>query len=135
MQIKKQLASRSEVSLLVRSFYHKVRQHDRLGPVFNLIIHDWDVHLERLTDFWEMVLLNTGPGAGKFNPVPVHREVDRRMDEQVDQAHFGNWLELWFSTVDEHFEGIHATYAKEHARKMAHILFFRILEGRQRQNE
>lgn len=134
VQAKKQIISRSEVSWLVRHFYGKVRQHERLGPIFNQIIQDWESHLERLTDFWEMVLLQTGPGAGKFSPVPVHKEVDRRVGGQIEQAHFGNWLELWFSTVDEYFEGANAIYAKEHARKMAHILFFRILEGRNQKN-
>lgn len=128
--MKKQINSREEVSFLVRTFYGKVRQHEELGPIFNTIVHDWEEHLERLTDFWEMVLLQTGPGAGKFSPVPVHKEVDRKVDHSIQQAHFGNWLELWFSVLDAHFEGEHADYAKEHARKMAHILFFRIMEAR-----
>ncbi|HSI76745.1 MAG TPA: hypothetical protein VK957_12655 [Lunatimonas sp.] len=77
-----------------------------------------------------MVLLNSGPGAGKFSPVPVHKAVDKQVNQSIEQRHFGNWLELWFSTIDEIFEGENADYAKEHARKMAHILFFRIVEGR-----
>lgn len=127
---KKEIESREEVSLLVRSFYAKIRIHAELGPIFNGIVEDWELHLERLTDFWEMVLLQTGPGAGKFNPVPVHKEVDNRVNNEIEQRHFGNWLELWFETLDTKFEGEIADYAKNHARKMAHILFFKILEGR-----
>lgn len=128
--MKSEIKSRREVSLLVRSFYAQVREHEHLGPVFNCIVHDWETHLERLTDFWEMVLLGTGPGAGKFNPVPVHKQVDQHTGHSIQQAHFGNWLELWFRTLDTHFEGETAEYAKEHALKMAHILFFRIMEAR-----
>ncbi len=128
--LKKQITGRLEVSILVRTFYGKVRQQETLGPIFNGIITDWEVHLERLTDFWEMVLLNSGPGAGKFSPVPVHKAVDKQINQSIEQRHFGNWLELWFSTIDELFEGENAAYAKEHARNMAHILFFRIVEGR-----
>lgn len=127
---KKEIESREEVSLLVRSFYSKIRIHAELGPIFNGIIEDWEQHLERLTDFWEMVLLQTGPGAGKFNPIPVHKEVDNRINNEIEQRHFGNWLELWFETIDSKFDGEIADYAKNHARKMAHILFFKILEGR-----
>lgn len=127
---RRQISTRDDVNLLVSSFYGRVRAHERLGPIFNQIITDWPHHMERLTDFWEIVLLNSGPGAGKFSPVPVHKEVDRQVNHQINQAHFGNWLELWFTTLDELFEGENATYAKEHARKMAHILFFRIMEGR-----
>ena len=128
--LRKQITSRLEVSILVRTFYSKVRLHAALGPIFNGIITDWEVHLERLTDFWEMILLNSGPGAGKFSPVPVHKAVDKQVKQSIEQRHFGNWLELWFSTIDELFEGENADYAKEHARNMAHILFFRIVEGR-----
>ena len=127
---KQDIRSRKDVSLLVRSFYTKVRAHTELGPIFNGIVDDWETHLERLTDFWEIILLNTGPGAGKFNPVKAHKEVDQATGQQIHQALFGHWLELWFTTLDENFEGTNAAFAKEHARKMAHILFFRIMESR-----
>jgi hemoglobin len=124
------IQSRREVDFLVRRFYEKVRMHEVLGPVFNQIVEDWDHHLVHLSDFWEMILLQTGPGAGKFNPTKVHREVDASMNHQIDQVHFGNWLELWFSTIDRYFEGEVADFAKEHARRMAHMLFMRIWEAR-----
>ena len=124
------IQSRKEVDLLVRSFYEQVRVHELLGPVFNEVVQDWEVHLVHLSDFWEMILLQTGPGAGRFNPTKVHREVDEKVDYSIDQVHFGNWLELWFATLDQYFEGEVADYAKEHARRMAHMLFMRIWEAR-----
>lgn len=124
------IQSRKEVDFLVRRFYEKVREHELLGPIFNQIVEDWDHHLEHLSDFWEMILLQTGPGRGKFNPTKVHREVDAEVNHTIDQVHFGNWLELWFATLDRYFEGEVAEYAKEHARRMAHMLFIRIWEAR-----
>lgn len=124
------IQSRKEVDTLVRSFYDQVRAHDLLGPIFNEVVQDWEVHLVHLADFWEMILLQTGPGAGKFNPTRVHREVDEKVDYSIDQVHFVSWLELWFSTIDQYFEGEVADYAKEHARRMAHMLFMRIWEAR-----
>lgn len=126
----KPIASRDDVDFLVRRFYEQVRDHELLGPVFNEIVQDWEVHLVHLSDFWEMILLQTGPGAGKFNPTKVHREVDAKVDYSIDQVHFGNWLELWFGTIDQYYEGEVAEYAKEHARRMAHMLFMRIWEAR-----
>lgn len=124
------IQNRKDVELLVHTFYGKVREHENLGPIFNGIIEDWPQHLQHLSDFWEMVLLQTGPGARKFNPVRVHREVDQKVEHSISQVHFGNWLELWFQTLAENFEGKNADYAKEHARNMASILFFRIYEVR-----
>lgn len=124
------ISSRKDVDHLVRKFYDKVRIHETLGPIFNAVVSDWETHLIHLSDFWEMILLQTGPGAGKFNPTKVHREVDSAVDHTIEQLHFGNWLELWFATIDEFFEGEIADFAKEHARRMAHMLFMRIWEAR-----
>ncbi|PSL02683.1 group III truncated hemoglobin [Cecembia rubra] len=124
------IKSRKEVSKLVRTFYAKVRTNQTLGPVFNSIVDDWEIHLERLTDFWEMILLQTGPGAGKFSPVPVHKEVDEKMNHQISETHFNTWLSLWFETLESQFKGEVADFAKQHAHKMGHILFFKIMEGR-----
>lgn len=127
-----EIRSRKEVDFLVRRFYDQVRKHETLGPIFNHIVQDWDHHLVHLSDFWEMILLQTGPGRGKFNPTGVHREVDSQVGNSIEQAHFGNWLELWFATINRYFEGENADYAKEHARRMAHMLFMRIWEARPR---
>jgi hemoglobin len=127
---KTEIRSRKEVDFLIRKFYDRVRIHPDLGPIFNGVVNDWETHLIHLSDFWEMILLQTGPGAGKFNPVKVHREVDKSVDHSIEQAHFGYWLELWFGTIDEYFDGENAVYAKEHARRMAHMLFMRIWEAR-----
>ncbi|GAA0879557.1 hypothetical protein GCM10009119_25250 [Algoriphagus jejuensis] len=129
---KKTISSREDVDFLVRQFYDKVREHATLGPIFNGVVEDWEHHLIHLSDFWEMILLQTGPGRGRFNPTKVHQEVDAKVEHQISQVHFGNWLELWFATIDEFFVGENATYAKEHARRMAHMLFMRIWEARPR---
>jgi hemoglobin len=124
------IENREDVSKLVRTFYSKVRMNAHLGPIFNEIVKDWELHLEHLTDFWEMVLLQSGPGAGKFNPIPVHKEVDNQTENDISEVHFENWLELWFETLDQYFEGEVAEHAKAHAQKMAYILLFKIQEGR-----
>lgn len=126
-----EIKSRKEVDFLIRRFYKEIRVHDTLGPIFNGVIQDWDHHLEHLSDFWEMILLQSGPGQARFNPVKVHQKVDAQVNNTIEQEHFGNWLELWFLTIDRYFEGEVANFAKEHARRMAHMLFMRIWEARQ----
>ena len=50
---KPDISSREDVFLLVTTFYSKVRKDALLGPIFNTIIEDWELHFERLTDFWQ----------------------------------------------------------------------------------
>jgi len=56
MATKHDIRNREDVSRLVNTFYAKIRVDETLGPIFNAIITDWDVHLSRLTDFWESQL-------------------------------------------------------------------------------
>jgi hemoglobin len=128
--MKHDIQVRADVSKLVRNFYGKVRNNESIGPIFNEIVEDWEFHLEHLTDFWEMVLLQSGPGAGKFNPMKVHRDVDVATDNIITDLHFETWLGLWITTIEEEFEGKIATFAQEHAVRMAHNIFFRMMADR-----
>lgn len=51
--MKKEIENRADVSLLVHSFYKKIRADKEIGHFFNETIHNWEEHLEKLTDFWE----------------------------------------------------------------------------------
>jgi hemoglobin len=114
--------------MLVRTFYGKVRQDTFIGPIFNERITDWESHFEQLTDFWESNLLFVRRYQG--NPVQVHIDVDQSNDEQISPEHFGRWLQLWFETIDEHFEGDNAAIAKNRARNMSTHLFMKMYAAR-----
>ena len=131
----KEINNREDVSILVNTFYIKVRQDDMLGPIFNKIIlnDDWPKHLDKLTDFWETNLF----GIAKFkgNPIKAHQNVDKRFNHSISQEHFGRWLQLWFETIDELFVGQRATRAKESARKMATGQFLANVDSATRRTE
>ena len=44
--MKNDIQNRSDIALLVRSFYTDVRSHEILGPIFNSIITDWEAHFD-----------------------------------------------------------------------------------------
>jgi hemoglobin len=115
----KQISGRDDIKILVNHFYAKIRADEMLGPVFNLHIkeNEWAGHLEKLTDFWETNLF----GISKFkgSPTQKHASVDQSMNYKMDQLHFARWLQLWFQTIDELYEGEYADRAKNAARKMA----------------
>lgn len=127
---KKYIKSREEVSLLVNTFYAKIRKDDFLGPIFNGIIKDWDSHLELLTDFWETNLLYKRKYFG--NPMHAHVEVDQQCGNTINEMHFGTWINMWVQTIDELFEADDevAQIAKNRARHMGTFLHLNIFNAR-----
>lgn len=131
--MKKQIENRADVAFLVHQFYAKIRADKEIGFYFNEMITDWDAHLEKLTDFWETNLF--GVRKYKGNPHAVHNEVDAHFDEKITVNEFGIWLNHWFQTIDEHFEGENADTLKRRARKMSTFLFMSMFHHRQKESE
>ena len=126
--MKKQIQSREDVSLLVHSFYAKIRKDEEIGHFFNDVIKDWDEHLEKLTNFWEMNLFGVRNYMG--NPIEAHIEVDQNSGGVITTNEFGIWLNHWFATIDELFEGENADTLKRRARKMSSMLFLNMFNHR-----
>ncbi|HET8838866.1 MAG TPA: group III truncated hemoglobin [Flavobacteriaceae bacterium] len=126
--MKKDIQSREDIFLLVDTFYKKVRKDALIGPIFNSQIDNWPEHLEKLTDFWETNLLFERKYKG--NPLLAHQLVDEKSNFSVEQIHFGTWLNLWYATIDNLFEGENASTAKRRARKMSTFMFLKIFENR-----
>lgn len=126
--MKTDIQNRDDVALLVRTFYGKIRADEEIGPFFNQTIHDWESHLEKLTDFWENNLFAVRKYFG--NPVAAHVEVDQKFNHVIDPNIFGLWLNLWFETLEELFEGENVLILKRRARKMGTMLLVTIFEKR-----
>ncbi len=126
----KTIDDREDISKLVHTFYAKIRNDELLGPIFNRHISEeqWPGHLQKLTDFWETNLFGTAKFKG--NPSAKHINVDKNMNHSIDQTHFGVWLQLWFETIDQLFEGELAFKAKQSARKMSTGQFLTIWNNR-----
>lgn len=124
----KEIENRADVFLLVNTFYNKIKKDDFIGPIFLKTIpeEEWNPHIEKLTDFWETNLFFVRKFKG--NPMKAHQDVDANFQHNIQQEHFGKWLELWFTTIDELFHGQKANEAKERARNIASMLFFRMFE-------
>jgi len=125
---KKDIKTRDDIFKLVSTFYSKVRVDNNLGPFFDKI-EDWDEHLDRLTTFWESSLFLKTKYFG--DPLAAHAKADREHGNKISEYHFGIWLNLWFETIEELFEGETAENAKRRARKMGTFLYLKIFEARQ----
>lgn len=128
----KEIKSRKEISILVHTFYEKVRKEDVLGPIFNTIIKDWETHLNLLIDFWETQLFLVKKYKG--NPLEAHVKVDTFFNHSINEKHFGIWLQLWFETIDTLFEGEKAQLAKNRARNMSTFMNIEIFNSRKKTN-
>ncbi len=82
-----------DVTALVARFYELVRADDRLGPIFDAAIADWDEHLQIMRDFWSAVLLRTTRYRGCVMS-PHFRMPIRPTD-------FDRWLELFRPSARE----------------------------------
>ncbi len=127
------ISSREDVFLLVTSFYSKVRKDELLGPIFNSIIKNWEHHLEHLTDFWQSNLFFEKKYKG--DPMQKHVDVDTKIGGTINEMHFGVWLNLWFQTIDELFEGDVAEIAKNRAKNMGTYIHINIFNARKNASE
>lgn len=130
--MKSDIKTREDIFLLVSTFYEKVRKDEKIGYFFNNAIKNWDEHLDRLTTFWESNLFLKGKYLG--DPLTAHAKVDKENNNSITELHFGIWLNLWYQTIDELFEGDYAENAKRRARKMSTFLYLKIFEARQADN-
>jgi hemoglobin len=121
--MKKDIANRADIQLLVDTFYTKVRADETIGYLFNDVAQvNWELHLPRMYDFWENILFQTGGFKG--NPMVAHVQLHQK--SPLTAAHFEQWLKLFLSTVDELFEGDKTELIKQRARSIATMMQIKV---------
>ena len=116
MKKKKDISSRADIELLVKVFYEKVLVDDTLAPIFiDIAKVDLYDHLPIMYDFWESALFQVG----KYKRDTFGAHLDLHQIQRLEAIHFNRWLELFNETVEDYFEGIKATQAKERALSIA----------------
>ena len=121
------IQDRSDIELLINSFYDKVKIDDTIGFIFNQAIGtDWSHHLPVMYNFWDMVLFSK-PGYGG-NPTQKHVDLDKKI--QLNKEHFDRWLELWNATIDGLFAGENADQAKNRGMLMANMISIKVQMSR-----
>ena len=99
-----------DVTLLVETFYARVKTDPLIGPVFGGILKDkWEPHLEKFVCFWQTVLLDDHTYSG--SPFPPHAQ------PPIREQHFEAWIGLWKETIDQHFAGRKQRKQKQGVRK------------------
>jgi hemoglobin len=107
----------AQISDLVERFYGRVRDDQRLGPIFEARVQgEWGPHLAKMKGFWRSVLLKTGEYKGR--PVPVHVQIGGLENED-----YIAWLGLFRETVAEVFEADARPVVIEAAERIAASLW------------
>lgn len=94
----KDIEELKDIRLFVDDFSSRVRQDSLIGPIFSEVITgDWQPHLDKMYAFWNAALF--GAAGFKGNPFARHAPLP------IAREHFDRWLELFFATINSHFEG------------------------------
>lgn len=125
--MKKDIESRDDIIQMVDLFYDQVKADEVIGFFFETVIAvDWNVHLPRMYDFWESVILHTGNYNG--NPMQVHQNLN--LKHRMEQRHFERWVYLFLKTVNELFEGPNAEVARQRAVSIATVIKLKLIQNK-----
>ena len=117
--MKTDIRDRADIDRLMDVFYERAISDDTIGYIFTDVARlDLEHHLPIIGDFWESMLFGTHVYAkhGR-NPLLVHKKLDEK--EPLTREHFGRWLEIFESTVDDLFAGELADHLKLRAAAIA----------------
>lgn len=107
-----------DIRMLVTLFYERAKQDDLLGDIFMQEVQNWDKHLDKMTRFWQSLLMDEVTYKGQsFEP---HKKLD------IDKRHFDRWIGLWSEVVDAHFSGEMADQAKYRSEKIGAVYLYKI---------
>ena len=105
----KDIQTKTDVTLLVTTFYDKVLNDEQLAPFFKRL--NFDIHLPKMIHFWSFALLD--------EPGYTTNVTDKHLQMPLKKVHFDQWLFLFNETINQLFIGEKAEMAKQRAAVIA----------------
>ncbi|MCY0934382.1 group III truncated hemoglobin [Streptomyces sp. H34-S4] len=117
------ISGRADLDVVLRRFYAAAFADPRIGPFFTEIAGtDLEVHLPRITDFWERALFRSADyRRDAFAPHEALRSA-----REMTAEDFGRWVQLWSATIDGLHRGPNAERAKAQGERIALSLHKRL---------
>ena len=107
---KKDITTRSDIELLMKTFYESLLTNEEIKPVFANT--NFEVHMPHIVAFWCFVLLDEeGYKTNVF---------DKHVHLPIKENHFEIWLSHFEKTVNDLFAGEKAELAKLRAQTIAY---------------
>ena len=121
--MKKDIASREDLFLLMTKFYEKLLADPSISYLFTDIAKiNLEHHLPVLVNFWDSLLF----GSDTYRKNAMQPHIDLHRQSPIQKHHFETWLRYFKETVDELFEGDKAFTAKEKATSIATVMQIKI---------
>lgn len=125
--MKRDIATRDDIELLMNSFYERLLADERISYIFTDVAKlDIKTHIPVIADFWESVLLNKN--VYHNNAMKIHMDLNEKTS--LTKEHFSVWLTHFTETIDELFEGSVALLAKQRARSVATLMEIKIAQNK-----
>ncbi len=125
--MKKDLANRKDIVILIEAFYIQLREDELVGKFFtDAILLELNAHLDVVVNFWDTVLFNAKSYDG--NVMLKHIELDKKIP--LENTHFERWKLLFFNTLDENFYGVNADEIKRRVELIMPLMQFKVEQGR-----
>ena len=122
--MKKNIATRKDIEMLVDEFYIKIKKDEQIGFIFFEISNvNLEKHLPIMYDFFENMLFYTGSYTG--NPMELHKHISRLFP--LTEAHFRQWNYLFCTSVDALFAGTTAELVKQRAKSISTVMQIKII--------
>lgn len=118
--MKKDIASRADLHLIVSDFYIDLLKNERLMHFFEDFRDEktLQTHLDVLVDFWDNTLFYSG--SYSKNAIKPHIKI--HSDNAISALDFETWLQLFQKSVDNNFEGQNADTIKSRALSIATVM-------------
>ncbi|AWZ03298.1 MULTISPECIES: group III truncated hemoglobin [unclassified Streptomyces] len=117
------ISGRADLDVVLRRFYTAAFADPRIGPFFTEVAGtDLEVHLPRITDFWERALFRSADY--RRNAFAPHAVLNAA--REMTAADFGRWVQLWRATIDGLHRGPNAERAKAQGERIALTLHKRL---------
>lgn len=119
----KDIQTQDDLYFLVDEFYKNLLSDKSISYIFTDIVKiKIEEHLPILVTFWSQAILGTGGYTN--NLTKIHLDIDKK--EHLTPELFKIWLDHFYTTIDENFEGIKSEQIKTQALSIATIMQIKI---------
>ena len=117
------IQNQDDLYLLVDEFYKKLLSDNSISYIFtNVVKIKIEEHLPILVTFWSQAILGTGGYTN--NLTDIHLNINKL--ESLTPELFKIWLNHFYTSVDENFEGQNAEKIKTQALNIATVMQIKI---------